>query len=255
MEVVVFSESQEPFKIIFNSLSNSSFSMATLRQFFEDCYHGNYDRVVGFLKNNSDKVSQTDVAHEGSTALIYAAETGNLDIVRLLVEDYSVDVNQCDDLGQSPLYAACQAGQLKVVEYLLSISTDRNLKTSCGETPVHVTIDHSSACACKDRGNMITDKMAVLTLLWNNNFNMTDKDNAGWTPILIAINDAVSTNSLTFLKFLIETVGIKVDLKEIRDKEIPLESNAKVYQYMTSQHNLTGQSLRRSKRQRNKIFH
>ena len=57
------------------------------------------------------------------TPLRYAAESGDLEMVKLLIEDFQVDVQaiQQKDSQKNPLYAAALQGCTSVVEYLLSL--------------------------------------------------------------------------------------------------------------------------------------
>ena len=72
--------------------------------------------------------------------LFSAAESGDVDKVRELLQQGKYDVNCTDYLGRSPLYYACKEGHLNVVRALvLEFEADVNLETNLYHgTPLHV---------------------------------------------------------------------------------------------------------------------
>jgi ankyrin repeat protein len=56
----------------------------------------------------------------GVTPLNYAAANGNIDIIRLMVEE-GADVNQVDVRGNTPLSSAKKAGKTEAVELLIEL--------------------------------------------------------------------------------------------------------------------------------------
>ena len=125
------------------------------------------------------------LAWENTTDLIIAAESGNLSLVQLLVEqgididistifgDYSslyiaaqnghltvvqylveqgADKDRPNVLGASPIYAATYHGHLPVVKYLLEQGADKAKTTDIGDSPLHI----ASA-----RGHLSTTKYLV----------------------------------------------------------------------------------------------
>ena len=55
---------------------------------------------------------------ERASVLLWASEKGCTDIMDLLIK-YKADVNKRDDLGNTPLMAACKNGHFEAVELLL----------------------------------------------------------------------------------------------------------------------------------------
>ena len=53
----------------------------------------------------------------GETLLHIACRLGHLDIVRALIEIYHMPLNIRDEKGNSPCHSACEAGQLRVMDY------------------------------------------------------------------------------------------------------------------------------------------
>jgi ankyrin repeat protein len=72
-------------------------------------------------------------------SLHYAAYNGDLVVIKTLLENDRVNVNQkCDLERKSPLFVAAQNGHLSVVKYLIYKGADLNAKTAAGWTPLFV---------------------------------------------------------------------------------------------------------------------
>lgn len=71
--------------------------------------------------------------------LHYAADSGNLDCIKLLVTDETV--NFLDVKHTTPLYAAAYKGYTKAVRLLLDKGADPNIGTAEHNTPLHVAIN------------------------------------------------------------------------------------------------------------------
>jgi hypothetical protein len=78
------------------------------------------------------------VDNYGNTILHVAAALGAIDVVRWLVEKAHVPVDVPNDNSESPLYKACQAGQGKVIHYLLDKGANASTPTrQAGLTALH----------------------------------------------------------------------------------------------------------------------
>ncbi|MGH8979300.1 MAG: sigma-70 family RNA polymerase sigma factor [Acidimicrobiia bacterium] len=76
-----------------------------------------------------------------ASALIRAAETGDVELVRLFVEAGAVVADVCNCAGaESPLWAAAVRGDREVVEFLLEHGADPNAPAFAGATPLHVVM-------------------------------------------------------------------------------------------------------------------
>lgn len=62
----------------------------------------------------------------GESTLHIAVRVGNLEIVKLLVEDHHVDLHEKDGCGYSPLHIAITGDNVGTVKYLLSKGADPN---------------------------------------------------------------------------------------------------------------------------------
>jgi ankyrin repeat protein len=93
------------------------------------------------VKEAGVNVNQAD--NDGSTPLFIAAQNGYLDVVRLLVEELGADVNQARYDGTTPLYIAAQYGHLDVVRCLVKgLGANVNNATYEGYTPSMGPVEH-----------------------------------------------------------------------------------------------------------------
>ena len=90
------------------------------------------NRVNSILNNGKANINAKD--RDGWTALIWASCKGDLEIVKLLVEN-GADIDAKDNEGWSALMEASYEGHLKVVKYLVEKGIDRvNVKDNDGWT-------------------------------------------------------------------------------------------------------------------------
>ncbi len=80
------------------------------------------------------KVDVNAAAHDGTTALHWAAHQSDVNVVERLLRA-GAKVNVADDLGVTPLALACADGDLPIVERLLSAGADPNRSPTTGDTP------------------------------------------------------------------------------------------------------------------------
>ena len=66
-----------------------------------------------------------------------AAESGNLDLVKYLVEEKNLDVKAKSESGYTVLHSAAWNGNLEMVKYLIKNGADVNAKSESGRTVLH----------------------------------------------------------------------------------------------------------------------
>ncbi|UKJ88157.2 hypothetical protein MACJ_000600 [Theileria orientalis] len=93
--------------------------------FFDLVVEGECDRVVQYLSRNRNLVVVR--SPEGLTALHLAADRGNVDMVKCLIE-HGANVNSVDDNGDTPLHVAIESQEDEVVKYLVEAGADPKLK-------------------------------------------------------------------------------------------------------------------------------
>src|SRR5215203_4017992 len=103
--------------------------------FLKYVIHGDVDAVSTFLFAGM----KTDARDErGNTALIWAANGGHFEVVKLLVKR-GADVNARGGGGGDALMAAAYQGKLDIVDFLLKSGADPKSKNARGETPLMAT--------------------------------------------------------------------------------------------------------------------
>lgn len=135
-----------------------------------------------------------------SEDIFTACENGDLDVVRLLVEEFDEDPEQTNDDGKTPIFDACEKGHLDVVIYLVEeCKADvHTIRDKHSKSPIFYACDHVDVVKY-----LVEDcKVDVHTI----------RDNYGRTPIF----KACWKGHLDVVKYLVEQC--KVDVHTIRDK-------------------------------------
>lgn len=96
---------------------------------------GDKAKVKQFAKN--DSINKLD--SEGLGPIHWAADRGNLDMIRFLVFDLKADVDLKDEDGQTALHYAASCGHTEVVRYLIESGANTSVQDSDGATPLSVT--------------------------------------------------------------------------------------------------------------------
>ena len=143
-----------------------------------------FDRVRTLIYANVD-VNERNYA--GLTPLTVAAEKGNMEILRMLVEEGTASVNLPSSYGVTPLLAAAAAGQTDAVNYLLENGADVKAKDDLGKTAlIH-------AMGANDR--RLTEKLLELDPR-----AIDMPDNMGNTPLIYAAQQGSVDNIRILLK-------------------------------------------------------
>lgn len=150
------------------------------------------DRVRTLMYAN---VNVNEKNYAGITPLTIAAEKGNMEIIKMLVEDGKAVVNDPSSYGVTPLIAAAAAGNDKVVEYLVAQGADVTAKDDLGKTALIYAIGF-------DNPKLISS----LIKLDNKAVNLPD--NSGNTPLIYAAQKGLVNN----IKLLLAN-GAKVDYR------------------------------------------
>jgi len=77
------------------------------------------------------------VNRDGESPLYWAALSGSIEIVKLLV-DHGAQISRVDIKGNSPLHAAAADGHIEVIGFLLERKANRNLRNKAGERPADI---------------------------------------------------------------------------------------------------------------------
>ena len=96
---------------------------------------GDYHSLMKMLRDDP-RLSKSKDFTTGYTALHWAAKQGNLDLVKLLAGNYSVNVNVRSYGGYTPLHLACQFGHQEVFDILVkAYAADANMRDNSGKKP------------------------------------------------------------------------------------------------------------------------
>ena len=112
---------------------------------------------------------------KGETLLHRAAITGDIDKLRVLLEENVIDVNSKDNAGWSPLHEACIKKHVECARLLLQHGAEVNAKAENHDTPLH------DACS--------KDAIDIIELLLDHGACKVLKNMDGFTPVHFARSD------------------------------------------------------------------
>ena len=146
------------------------------REFVGLCSEGDVEGVQAALQSGTD-VNSTDEA--GYTGLMMALMGRQTAVARLLLEQEGIDINTCDNYGQSALHwAASYAENIECLAILLArpelTSQMVNKKDSWGNTPLYRAV-FNGAVEC------------VQMLINDARTDPNIKDEDGDSPLMLAI--------------------------------------------------------------------
>ncbi|KAL0486641.1 tankyrase [Acrasis kona] len=139
----------------------------------------------------------------GADALLYyAVQQGDVQQSSTLIVEANADVNATNGNGTSCCHVAAMAGNVSILELLLSYEVNPNLveKKECGgQTPLHVAVNKGYKKVCETLLNHLADPNV--------------QDAQGFTPLHIA-----ARKGLTEIAKLIISKGANVDIKDNQGK-------------------------------------
>ncbi|XP_048740022.2 serine/threonine-protein phosphatase 6 regulatory ankyrin repeat subunit A-like isoform X4 [Ostrea edulis] len=96
----------------------------------------NVTELVNFLHAEGFGLPTSD----GKSLIHSTAHRRNLDNLKYLVERASVDVNEKDKDGKTPLYILASGADMPLIEYLIEKNADVNLSNHSGRSPLHEAV-------------------------------------------------------------------------------------------------------------------
>ena len=136
------------------------------------------DRVRTLMYAN---VNVNEKNYAGITPLTIAAEKGNMEIIKMLVEDGKAVVNDESSYGVTPIISAAAAGNTDVVAYLVKHGADVTAKDDLGKT----ALIYASGT---DNSKLISNLIAL------DNTAVNLPDNSGNTPLIYAAQKGLVNN-------------------------------------------------------------
>jgi len=146
------------------------------------CEIGNVEMVKLLLSISS--IDPNAAGEYGDTPLVVACEKkSNLNIIKLLLAHPNIDVNKRVIYGgvYTPLYTACDQGNLAIVRLLMS-QPGIDVNMNCGEDDGDVDVALHAACS-QGFSKIVT------ALLAHPSIDVNVQDTYGRTPFYMACND------------------------------------------------------------------
>ncbi len=140
-----------------------------------------FPQIVASLLIHKASTDYIDV--KGRSALWFAAEVGNFEILELLIV-YGSNVNSCDKSGQCPLMRVILNNCIECAKRLLKGGADPLLVTNTGNTLVMLAAQYSEP---------------ILKLLLNKNTDLSKRNKQTRTALMLAIKSANSMSVKTLL--------------------------------------------------------
>jgi len=106
---------------------------------FQAVLNGDVDQVADLIRRNAN-VNETD--KHGETPLFSAVESGNLELVQMLVEA-GCDIWHKNAYEISVIHT-CTASNIEIVEYLYSVGAEFDYLGNQGITPLHYCVINAS---------------------------------------------------------------------------------------------------------------
>ena len=104
-------------------------------------WNGHVEVVGLFMANLEDKNLRENVGQK--TPLLTAILGRHLNVCKLLIEEYKVDVNLSDDYGLTPLHLACKLGWLEICKFLCKHVSEKNTLDYNGKTPYDLAVSEA----------------------------------------------------------------------------------------------------------------
>lgn len=143
------------------------------------------DRVRTLMYAHVD-VNEKNYA--GITPLTVAAEKGNMEIIKMLVEDGKAQINEKSSYGVTPIISASAAGNSEVIVYLVDNGAEVTVKDDMGKTPLLYAI-------------RFDQPQAIESLVKGDNAAIDLPDPTGNAPIIYAAQDDLLNNVKVLLKY------------------------------------------------------
>ena len=112
---------------------------------WEDCKAGNLEEVRRALETGADPNSREDNSIYSSTCLMVAAEKNHAEVVSLLLDQPTIDVNMLGDHDVTALHLACVHNSEAALRRLLTVpGLEMNGFYGFGLTPIMFAVGHGA---------------------------------------------------------------------------------------------------------------
>lgn len=162
------------------------------------CSHGLQTAMCIIL--DSEDIDIDAATYMGTTALIRAASSGHLDLVKLLMSR-GADPTKANWYG-TVLHCAAEAGQCESISFLLDSGMNIDLRDTFGRTPLH--------CASNQR------HVLAMELLLDMGADPNARDKAG----NMLIHDTAQTGDERLMRRLLGDVRVDISATTVRDATV-----------------------------------
>ena len=147
------------------------------------------DVVIWLLDHTNVNVNGSDLYH-GDTALHIAAHRGYVLFLEVLIQRGKANVNQENQVGETPLMAACVSGKFEAVQYLV------------------------------EKGKALVENKTPN--VYDGGWKEVMKTQCGWTALHYACEPGSSENTPEIVRYLVQTAKASVNVTGTDDGETPL---------------------------------
>ena len=134
-------------------------------------------------------------ATNGMNCLHIAADYGHLNLCKMLINEYNVDVQLPDNDGWTALHYSARNDSYEIVKYFINMGIDINLKKKDGINCLHIAADYGHRNLCK-------------TLIKKHSLDLEEPNDNGWT----ALHYSARNDSYEIVKYFVN-MGIDINLK------------------------------------------
>ncbi|XP_028133816.2 delta-latroinsectotoxin-Lt1a-like [Diabrotica virgifera virgifera] len=130
------------------------------------------DRIKLLMKNGG---VLNETFEDNRQPIHAAAQVGNIDVIKFLLNHQNVSINSQDDYGYTPIYIAAEAGYHNLVQFLIAANASVNVKTKLKKlTPLHIAAYNG-------------DDKTLKVLLKSEETIINVEDQEGFTPLHSAV--------------------------------------------------------------------
>lgn len=143
----------------------------------------------------SPEAAHADGEYQGKTALMWAAETGQTDVVRMLLQ-YGAVVDRGNPKGGTALMYAAVAGQTETIQALVAAGADPNHRVRHGWTPLLLATAKGHVAAVRALTGLGADPQTRDVYGWTLLMHATDRADTAMMRTLIELGlDPQETDS------------------------------------------------------------
>jgi ankyrin repeat protein len=148
-----------------------------------------------------------------NNALISAAETGHLNIVKELLKASGINVNYKNERADTPLITAIKKGHLGIVKELIQAGANVNDVDRYGNTPLIIAVDH--ACPLSQFSQQAQEKFVsrweqraeIIQILLKKKANVNHTNKDGNTALM----QAIENHDFNTVQNILQTPGININ--------------------------------------------